>query len=153
MMYIAKLKPLEHVGWAQNRTCLHGIWNVIINDLIQWVSDCAESGTRKKSQIYVLQGPPDCGKLSIAHSVAEAFHLQHRLGVAIFLDDRAERQIIGSQNLSTTIVSQLVDYDENIWVVIATKIKVETSLVLSANFLISLFQHHHRWIGKYCKPY
>src|ERR1700734_1365084 len=114
MMYIAKLKRLEHVGWARSRTCLHGTRNAIINDLIQWASDCAEPGTGKKSQIYVLQGPPICGKSSIAHSVAEAFHLQDRLGVAIFLDDRAEGKIVGSQNLSTTIASQLADYDENI---------------------------------------
>ena len=89
MMYIAKLKPLENVGWNLGRTCLRGTRNVIINDLIQWASDCAESGTKKRSQIYVLQGPPDCEKSSIAHSVAEAFHLQDRLGAAIFLDDRA----------------------------------------------------------------
>ena len=127
MMYIAKLKPLEDVSWARSRTCLRGTRNVIIDDLIQWASDCAELGT-KKSQIYVLQGPPDCGKSSIAHSVAEAFHLQKRLGAAIFLDDRAEGKIIGSKNLSTTIASQLADYDENIRVAIAAKIKDDPSL-------------------------
>ena len=128
MMYISKLKPLEHVGWACSHTCLRGTRNAIINDLIQWASDCAELGTKKKSQIYVLQGPPNCGKSSIAHSAAEAFHLQDRLGAAIFLDDRAEGKIIGSQNLSTTIASQLADYDENIQIAIATKIKVDASL-------------------------
>ena len=127
MMYIAKLKPLEDVSWARSRTCLRGTRNVIIDDLIQWASDCAELGM-KKSQIYVLQGPPDCGKSSIAHSVAEAFHLQKRLGAAIFLDDRAEGKIIGSKNLSTTIASQLADYDENIRVAIAAKIKDDPSL-------------------------
>ena len=128
MMYIAKLRPLEHVGWDGSRTCLRGTRNAIINDLIQWASDCAESGMEKKSQIYVLQGPPDCGKSSIAHSVAEAFCLQDRLGAAIFLDDRVEGQIIGSQNLSTTIASQLADYDENIRVAMASRIKVDASL-------------------------
>ena len=128
MMYIAKLKPLEHVGWARSHTCLRGTRNAFINDVIQWVSDCAGSGMKKKSQIYVLQGPPDCGKTSIAHSVAKAFHLQDRLGAAIFLDNRAEGKIIGSQNLSTTIASQLADYDENIRVAIAAKIKLDPSL-------------------------
>ena len=130
MAYISKLKPLENVGWACSRTCLRGTRNVIINDLIQWASqsDRAKSGMEKKGQIYVLQGPPDCGKSSIAHSVAEAFHLQDRLGAAIFLDDRAEGKIIGSQNLSTTIASQLADYDENIRVAIAAKIKIDASL-------------------------
>ena len=131
MMYIAKLKPLEDVGWACSRTCLRGTRNAIINDLIQWASDCAELGTKKEGQIYVLQGPPDCGKSSIAHSVAEAFHLQDRLGVAIFLDDRAEGKIIGSKNLSTTIASQLADYDEYIRVAMAAKIKVDASLAES----------------------
>ena len=128
MMYVAKLKPLEDVGWARSRTCLRGTRNAIINDLIQWTSNCAELGRGKKSQIYVLQGPPDCGKSSIAHSVAEAFHLQNRLGAAIFLDDRAEGKIIGSKNLSTTIASQLADYDENIREAIAAKIKFDASL-------------------------
>ena len=128
MMYIAKLKPLEHVGWARSRTCLRGTRNVVINDLIQWASDCAELGTKKKSQIYVLQGPPDCGKSSIAHSVAEAFDLQDRLGAAIFLDDRAEGKIIGSQILSTTIASQLASYDKKIGAAIAAKIEINHSL-------------------------
>ena len=128
MMYIAKLKPLEHVGWARSRTSLRGTRNVVINDLIQWASDCAESGMKKRSQIYVLQGPPGCGKSSIAHSVAEAFHLQDRLGAAIFLDDRAEGKIIGSQNLSTTIASQLASYDKRIGAAIAAKIEIDDSL-------------------------
>ena len=127
-MYIAKLKPLEDVGWACSYTCLRGTRNAFINDVIQWVSDCAELGTKKRSQIYVLQGPPGCGKSSIAHSVAEAFHLQDKLGAAIFLDDRAEGKIIRSKNLSTTIASQLADYDESIRVAIAAKIKVDASL-------------------------
>src|SRR6202044_2541750 len=118
-----KLQPLKHVGWARSRTCLHGTRNAIINDLIQWVSDCAESGTGKTSQIYVLQGPPNCGKSLIAHSVAEALHLQERLGAAIFLDNRAEGKNIGSQHLSTTSASQLTEYDENIRIAIAAKIK------------------------------
>ena len=128
MMYITKLKPLEHVGWARSRTCLHGTRKAIINDLIQWASNCAESGMGQKSQIYVLQGPPGCGKSSIAHSVAEAFYLQDRLGAAIFLDDRTKGKIIGSQNLSTTIASHLADYDENIRAAIAAKIKVNPSV-------------------------
>ena len=128
MMYITKLKPLEHVGWARSRTCLRGTRNVFINDLIQWASDCADSGAKKRSQIYVLQGPPDCGKSSIAHSVAEAFDLQDRLGAAIFLDDRAEGKIIRSHNLSTTIASQLASYDKKIRAAIAAKIEINDSL-------------------------
>ena len=133
MMYIAKLKPLEHVGWVRSRTCLRGTRNVIIHDLIQWASDCAEPGTKKRSQIYVLQGPPDCGKSSIAHSVAEAFHLSglqdtSRLGAAIFLDNRAEGKIIRSQNLSTTIAFQLASYDKKLRAAIATKIEIDDSL-------------------------
>ena len=127
-MYIARLKPLEDVGWARSRTCLRGTRNIIINDLIQWASDCAELGAKKRSQIYVLQGPPDCGKSSIAHSVAEAFDLQGRLGAAIFLDDRAEGKIIRSRNLSTTIASQLAFYDKKIRATIAAKIEINDSL-------------------------
>ena len=132
-MYIEKLKPLEKVGWAPNRTCLRGTRNVIINDLVQWVSNSAkteteESITTNNARIYVLQGPPACGKSSIAHSVAEAFHLQNRLGAAIFLDERTEEQVIGSQILSTTIASQLAFYDPNIGAAIAAKIKVDVSL-------------------------
>src|ERR1700735_3802839 len=97
MMYIDRLKPLEHVGLAPSHACLRGTRNSIINDLVQWASNSAESGAGHNSQIYVLQGPPDCGKSSIAHSVAEAFHLQNRLGAAIFLDDRTEEKVIGSQ--------------------------------------------------------
>ena len=134
MMYIAKLKPLEHVGWDHSCTCLRGTQNVIINDLIQWASDCAESGAKKRSQIYVLQGLPDCGKSSIAHSVAEAFHSQERLGAAIFLDNHAaihasaEGTIIRSQKISTTIASQLASHHKKIEAAIAANIEVDNSL-------------------------
>ena len=126
MMYIAKLKPLEHVGWVRDRTCLRGTRNAIINDLIQWASDCETKG-----QIFVLQGTPGCGKSCIAHSVAEAFHLQNRLGAAIFLDDRTKEKIIGSQILSTTIASQLASYDKKIRAAIAAKIEIDDSLAES----------------------
>ena len=128
MLYIAKLKPLKRVGWALSRTCLRGTRNTIINDLVQWASNSGESKTSKQSRICVLQGPPDCGKSSIAHSVAEAFHLQNRLGAAIFLDSRTEGKNIGSQILSTTIASQLASYDPHIGAAIAAKIKEDASL-------------------------
>ena len=128
MLYIEKLKPLKQVGWALNRTCLRGTRNIIINDLVQWASNSARSGTSKQSRICVLEGPPDCGKSSIAHSVAEVFHLQNRLGAAIFLDSRTEGSIIGSQILSTTIASQLASYDPCIGSAIAAKIKEDASL-------------------------
>ena len=128
MLYIEKLKPLKRVGWALSRTCLRGTRNVIINDLVQWASNSAGSGTSKQSRICVLQGPPDCGKSSIAHSVAEVFHLQNRLGAAIFLDSRTEGKSIGSQILSTTIASQLASYDPRIGAAIAAKIKEDASL-------------------------
>ena len=124
MMYIDRLKPLEHVGWTPSRTCLRGTRNTIINDLVHWASNSAKSG----AQIYVLQGPAGCGKSSIAHGVAEAFHQQNRLGAAIFLDERTEEQVIGSQILSTTIASQLAFYDPSIGAAIAAKIKADVSL-------------------------
>ena len=76
----------------------------------------------------LFRSPPDCGKSSIAHSVAEVFHLQNRLGAAIFLDSRTEGKIIGSQTLSSTIAYQLASYDPHIGAAIAAKIKEDASL-------------------------
>jgi NACHT domain len=101
--------------------------------LIQWASNSEESGTAKNNRIYVLQGPKGCGKSSIAHSVAQAFHLQNRLGAAIFLDERTEGKVIGSQILSITIASQLAAYDQNIREAIAAKIKADASLATEAD--------------------
>ena len=127
-MYTNKLKPLENVGWDSGRTCFRGTRNAVINEVVQWASNSQESGTVKNGRIYVLQGPQDCGKSSIAHSVAQVFHLQNRLGAAIFLDDRTKEEITESQILSTTIASQLAAYDQNIREAIAAKIKADASL-------------------------
>ena len=127
-LYIEKLKPLRQVGYDRGHTCFRGTRNTIINNLVQWASNSRESGTSKQSRICVLQGPPDCGKSSIAHSVAEVFHLQERLGAAIFLDSRTGRKIIGSQILSTTIASQLATFNPHIGAAIAAKIKKDASL-------------------------
>ena len=116
------------MGWDSGRTCFRGTRNAVIEDLVQWVSDSGESGAAKNNRIYVLQGPKSCGKSSIAHSVAQAFHLQNRLGAAIFLDDRTEEKIIGSQILSITIASQLAAYDQNIREAIAARIQADASL-------------------------
>ena len=127
-MYIKELKPLENVGWDSSRTCLRGTRNAIINGMVQWASNSEGSGPAKNNRIYILQGPRGCGKSSIAHSVAQAFHLHNRLGAAIFLDDRTKEEIIESQILSTTIASQLASYDQNIREAIAAKIKADASL-------------------------
>ena len=127
-MYTKELKPLEDVGWDSDRTCFRGTRNDIINDVVQWASNSQESGMAKNNRIYILQGPQGCGKSSIAHSVAQAFHLQNRLGAAIFLDDRTDERVIGSQILSTTIASQLAAYDQIIREAIAAKIKADASL-------------------------
>ena len=127
-MYTKELKPLERVGWDSGRACFRGTRHGIINDVVQWASNSQESETIKNSRIYVLQGPQGCGKSSIAHSVAQAFHLQNRLGAAIFLDDRTKEEITESQILSTTIASQLAAYDQNIREAIAAKIKADASL-------------------------
>ena len=128
MLYIEKLKPLKRVSWALSRTCLRATRDNIINDLVQWASNSGESGTSKDSRICVLRGPRGCGKSSIAHSVAEAFHLQNRLGAAIFLDDRKKGEFIGSQIISTTIASQLASYDKTTRAAIAAKIEIDDSL-------------------------
>ena len=127
MLFLEKLKPLTKVGWEEDRTCLRGTRNIIINDLVQWASNPGESGMSKLGRICVLQGPPNCGKSSIAHSVAEIFHLQSRLGAAIFLDSRTEGKI-GAQVLSATIAHQLAFYDKRIGAVIASKIKEDATL-------------------------
>ena len=96
--------------------------------MVQWASNSEESGVVKNSRIYVLQGSRCCGKSLIAHSVAQAFHLQNRLGAAIFLDKCTKEDITESQVLSTTTASQLAAYDQNIQEAITTKIKANASL-------------------------
>ena len=64
-----------------------------------------------------------------SHSLAGVFFCQpDRLGAAIFLNDHSEGKIIRSQNLSTTIASQLTSYHKKIRAAIATKIEINDSL-------------------------
>jgi energy-coupling factor transporter ATP-binding protein EcfA2 len=127
LFYIQHLDPLTNVSWDSRRMCLRGTRDAIIRDLVQWASVPHEAEETQKGQIYVVQGPPGCGKSSIAHSVAQAFDRQNRLGAAIFLDERT-KGTIESHMISATLAFQLAAYDPKIREGIATQIKANISL-------------------------
>ncbi len=66
------------------------------------------------------------GTSGIAHTVAQAFHEQNRLGAAIFLREG----VLGATAdlIMSTIVSQLAGYDTQLQSRIAAKIKCDPSL-------------------------
>ena len=47
----------------------------------------------RQGRLYLLRGPSGCGKSSIAHTIAQIFRQQNRLGAAVFLDGGVNQKV------------------------------------------------------------
>ncbi|KAF9552897.1 hypothetical protein CPC08DRAFT_252779 [Agrocybe pediades] len=130
VLYLNKLNYLDNVGWDSGRTCLRGTRQHWINEILKWASSSSSVDETCPRRIYVLAGPPGCGKSTIAHTVAQAFHPQNgRLAASLFLRNHSEsRSRINSQTVSSTIIYQLANYHPAIMARVAGALKSDASL-------------------------
>lgn len=129
LLYINYLSCSKSASWDSGRACLHGTHRDVISDIISWTTDVTDN---RQSRLYLLRGPPGCGKSSIAHSIAHIFDQQHRLGAAVFPDRCIDQKTMNSQTVCSTIAYQLAGYNTKIRQRMAEIIRVNPSLA-SAN--------------------
>ncbi|KDR65791.1 hypothetical protein GALMADRAFT_162374 [Galerina marginata CBS 339.88] len=126
LMFIDHLPYSKSAGWDLGRTCFRGTRGIVIDEVVHWASDS------EGSRVYLLFGPPSCGKSAIAHTIAHAFHQQGRLGAAVFLDNRCVDRKVNSQTIASTVAFQLASYDPRIKERMAEKLS-SSNLLASAD--------------------
>ncbi|KAF8908540.1 hypothetical protein CPB84DRAFT_1843437 [Gymnopilus junonius] len=113
LMYLSQLQHLNRATtWDSSRCCLRGTRDDDVKDIIQWATN---ADGRHQNRLYLLTGPPGCGKSSIAHTVARIFYQVKRLGAAVFTHDYndGDKQV-NAKALSSTIAYQLANYNATI---------------------------------------
>jgi ABC-type uncharacterized transport system fused permease/ATPase subunit len=83
ILHIDHILHLKSASWDSGRTCLHGTREDVVNEIVSWTINMTET---RQGRLYLLRGPSGCGKSSIAHTIAQIFRQQNRLGAAVFLD-------------------------------------------------------------------
>jgi hypothetical protein len=104
---------MTNAGWNPDRASLPGTHTALIGDIIRWIPGTASVAESQVERIYVLFGPPHCGKSSVAHTIAQTFREEGRLGSAIFLDQEVEDRN-NSRKIFTTMAYDLAMFDSKI---------------------------------------
>ncbi|KAF9548859.1 hypothetical protein CPC08DRAFT_342949 [Agrocybe pediades] len=127
LIHINNLSHLKNVGWNSRRTCLRGTRQDLIDEILEWTSSSSSIEQTPAKQIYVLAGPPGCGKSTIAHTIAQTFHEQKRLAASLFLQGLSG-PAVNSQTVSSSIIHQIAGYNTDIKARIAETLKSDPSL-------------------------
>ena len=104
--------------------CLPGTRDVIINEIIRWVNSPNGDDVPR---IFFLSGVAGSGKSAIAHTIANLFHGQKRLGSS-YCFARADQANRRPDNLLSTIASNIADVDEHWRTSLDNIVKGERSL-------------------------
>ncbi|KAH9477948.1 hypothetical protein JR316_0010181 [Psilocybe cubensis] len=126
LLYLNNLPKLKAINWDSGKVCARGTRQNIIDDVVRWASASSPKETAQESRIYLLSGPQGCGKSAIAHTVAQAFHQQGRLGASVFLNGDAGEA--DSQRVCSSIAFELSGYDPTIRSQMADLLKADHSL-------------------------
>lgn len=92
----------QNAGFVDGKKCLPGTRQKLINEILEWV----DKDTPKR--VFVLSGQAGMGKSAVAHTVAEFFRAQNRLG-SLFCFNRSQKNKINF--LFSTISRDLADSD------------------------------------------
>ncbi|KAF9000088.1 hypothetical protein BDQ17DRAFT_1189703, partial [Cyathus striatus] len=95
-------------SWNKLDGCLEGYQDQLLSEIYHWGSSCSD----QVPNIFLLLGPSNCGKSPIAHTVANFFHEQGRLGATIFFDSRKSSSC---ENFFPSIIRELCRYDPAIY--------------------------------------
>lgn len=126
ILYLNNLPKLEAINWDSGKICARGTRQSIIDDVVRWASAPNPKGRIQESRIYMLSGPQGSGKSAIAHTIAQAFHHQKRLGASVFLHKHLEGA--DSRRVSSSIAFQLAGYDSTVRARMADLLKADQSL-------------------------
>jgi AAA ATPase domain len=107
-----------------DKGCLSGTREAIIEEITQWVNSPDGDNV---SRIFFLSGVAGSGKSAIAHTIAQLFDQQMRLGSS-YCFDRADQVNRRPNNLLTTISLNIADLDQNWKTCLCNTIKGNRSL-------------------------
>ena len=114
----------EGAGFDPAKKCLPGTRDTMIKEVIEWVNRPNEDDVPR---IFLLTGVAGSGKSAIAHTVAELFHEQKRLGSS-YCFDRADQANRRPNNLLSTIALDIADIDQHWKMSLYNIVKGERSL-------------------------
>ena len=102
------LKQLEPVktNYHQDRRCMEGTREYILNRTIAWVSNSEEGSGTSGVNTYWVYGSPGIGKTSLAHSICGKLHDQHHLAGAFFCR-RDDPKLSEPRNILPTLICKL----------------------------------------------
>jgi len=100
----------EGARFVPEKGCLPGTREEIIGEIIEWIN--SPNGDTV-SRIFFLSGVAGSGKSAIAHTVAQLFDQQERLGSS-YCFDRADQVNRRPGNLLSTIALNIADLD-HLW--------------------------------------
>lgn len=94
----------SNAGFAAGKRCLPGTRQKLISEILEWVNNYVDTPQR----YFVLNGQAGMGKSSVAHTIAEIFRTQNRLG-SLFCFSRNDKGRLDF--LFSTISRDLADSD------------------------------------------
>ncbi|KAF7966141.1 hypothetical protein HWV62_39938 [Athelia sp. TMB] len=94
--YVTVDEDLEGASWNPQLTCLPGTRLAMLADIDTWAH---QAGSEK---ICLLEGPAECGKSALLHTIAEKFQCHGHLASAFFFSRDA-----ASRNTTTTLFTTL----------------------------------------------
>lgn len=109
-------------GFVSGKRCLPGTRQKLIDDILKWVND--DSG-----RILVLSGQAGTGKSAVAHTVADIFQKQNRLG-SLFCFDRSYKD---RRNFLFSSISRDLADSDILWRKSLVRIIEKTALRTSAD--------------------
>ena len=100
--------PMHETSWDPQSACLPGSQKAILNEITRWAIS-----RDPEAPIFLLVGPPGCGKTRIANSTAVTFDNGGRLGASVFLDrDIAEHK--NPTKIFSSIARELAAFDDQL---------------------------------------
>ncbi len=114
--------PMHETSWDPQSVCLPGSQKAILNDIARWAIS-----RDPEAPIFLLVGPPGCGKTRIANSTAFAFDNGGRLGASVFLD-RSITEHRNPTKIFSSIARELAAFDDKLKLRISNAISLRPSL-------------------------
>ncbi|KAF8347610.1 hypothetical protein F5887DRAFT_956637 [Amanita rubescens] len=113
--------PMHETSWDPQSVCLPGSQKQILNDIARWAIR-----RDPEAPIFLLVGPPGCGKTRIANSTAFVYDGGH-LGASVFLD-RGITEHRNPTKVFSSIARELAAFDNQLKLRISKAISLKPCL-------------------------
>jgi hypothetical protein len=104
---------MQNSSWKLSRACARGTCVPLNDSIIHWVVGMTSTDRGRTERVCLLLGQPQCGKSSVAHTIAQRFEEGGRLGSSIFLCRNVEGRN-DPQAIFTTMARELAAFDEKL---------------------------------------